>query len=156
MKSISLFNFPRAWRVAAIAAWGVFAGPLLWADEPHIADEAMAKPAGGTPVVASEIPSAKDLARPEWIDGGRARFIQTCAYCHGREGEAGKTPPFRSHANWDPKDIFETISNGRKRGGNVMPTWKDAIPPEDIWKIVAYIKFLAADADKAAAKESGG
>lgn len=89
-------------------------------------------------------------ARPEaelWqqsaIQEGKTRFIETCAYCHGQEGEAGKTRPFRTHTNWNPQDIFDTISNGRVRGGNVMPTWKETIPPEEIWKIVAYIKSLS-------------
>lgn len=85
-----------------------------------------------------------DLSRQEWIADGKKQFIQTCSYCHGQEGEAGKVRPFRTHTNWDPKDIFNTISEGRRRGGNVMPTWKEAIPAEDIWKIVAYIKSLSA------------
>ena len=85
-----------------------------------------------------------DLEQESTIQEGRTRFIRTCAYCHGQEGEAGKTRPFKTHTDWNPKDIFDTISNGRVRGGNVMPTWKDTIPPDEIWKIVAYIKSLSA------------
>ncbi|WP_162888578.1 cytochrome c [Dechloromonas sp. HYN0024] len=85
-----------------------------------------------------------DLEQESIIQEGKSRFIQTCAYCHGQEGEAGKTRPFKTHTNWDPQAIFDTISNGRQRGGNIMPTWKDSIPPEEIWKIVAYIKSLSA------------
>mgnify|MGYP001329625597 CR=1 FL=1 len=96
-------------------------------------------------------PAASDLARPEWISAGRQHFVQTCAYCHGPEGEAGKVRPFKSHVNWDPGEIFNTISEGRRRGGNVMPTWKDAIPAEEIWKIVAYIKSLSAPNEPLAA-----
>lgn len=93
-----------------------------------------------------------DLSRPEWIAEGKKQFVQTCAYCHGQEGEAGKVRPFRTHTNWDPKEIFNTISEGRRRGGNVMPTWKGAIPAEDIWKIVAYIKSLSAPNEAIAAE----
>ena len=85
-----------------------------------------------------------DLEQESTIQEGRTRFIRTCAYCHGQEGEAGKTRPFKTHTDWNPKDIFDTISNGRVRGGNVMPTWKDTIPPDEIWKIDAYIKSLSA------------
>lgn len=85
-----------------------------------------------------------DLQQESIIQEGKARFIRTCAYCHGQEGEAGKTRPFKTHTDWNPQDIFDTISNGRVRGGNVMPTWKDSIPPDEIWKIVAYIKSLSA------------
>lgn len=85
-----------------------------------------------------------DLQDQRIIQEGKTRFVQTCAYCHGQEGEAGKTRPFTTHTDWNPKDIFDTISNGRVRGGNVMPTWKGSIPPDEIWKIVAYIKSLSA------------
>jgi mono/diheme cytochrome c family protein len=92
----------------------------------------------------SDVYAGIDLEQDSIIQEGKARFVQTCAYCHGQEGEAGKTRPFKTHTNWEPQAIFDTISNGRVRGGNVMPTWKDAIPPEEIWKIVAYIRSLSA------------
>ena len=93
---------------------------------------------------ASEAHNGIELRQQAAIEEGKDRFIQTCAYCHGQEGEAGKTRPFRTRTDWDPQVIFDTISNGRVRGGNVMPSWKDTISPEDIWKIVAYIKSLSA------------
>lgn len=93
---------------------------------------------------ASNIPTGINLEQDSVIQEGKTRFIQTCAYCHGQEGEAGKTRPFKTHTDWEPQAIFDTISNGRRRGGNIMPTWKDSIPPEEIWKIVAYIKSLSA------------
>lgn len=99
--------------------------------------------AGAEPPANALRPEA-ELWQQSVIQEGRTRFIQTCAYCHGQEGEAGKTRPFKTHTDWNPQEIFDTISNGRVRGGNVMPTWKDTIPPEEIWKIVAYIKSLSA------------
>ena len=99
---------------------------------------------GSNDARASETRIGIDLEEDSVIQEGKARFIQTCAYCHGQEGEAGKTRPFKTHTNWDPQAIYDTISNGRQRGGNIMPTWKDSIPPEEIWKIVAYIKSLSA------------
>ena len=100
--------------------------------------------AAGTDPQVTEVRPEAELWQQSVIQEGKTRFIQTCAYCHGQEGEAGKTRPFRTHTDWNPQEIFDKISNGRVRGGNVMPTWKDAIPPEEIWKIVAYIKSLSA------------
>ena len=99
---------------------------------------------GSSNAQVSNIPTEINLEQDSVIQEGKARFIQTCAYCHGQEGEAGKTRPFKTHTNWEPQAIFDTISNGRRRGGNIMPTWKDSIPPDEIWKIVAYIKSLSA------------
>lgn len=99
---------------------------------------------GSSNAQASNIPTGINLEQDSVIQEGKTRFIQTCAYCHGQEGEAGKTRPFKTHTDWEPQAIFDTISNGRRRGGNIMPTWKDSISPEEIWKIVAYIKSLSA------------
>ncbi|WP_442975262.1 c-type cytochrome, partial [Salmonella enterica] len=96
----------------------------------------------GVPAVAAP-PSAEQLASPEWIAAGRAKFSATCAFCHGTEGDAGKHRPFREHIDWDPAQIHEVIREGRQRGANVMPSWKDSIDDEQIWQIVAYIKSLA-------------
>jgi mono/diheme cytochrome c family protein len=93
-------------------------------------------------------PGIDELRQPEWIAEGRKKFIQTCAYCHGVEGQAGKTRSFRSREGWDPQLIHDTIVNGRVNGPNVMPSWKGSIPDELIWKLVAYVKSLNADAPK--------
>jgi len=94
--------------------------------------------------VTTSAPTADDLKNPEWIQIGRTRFIQSCAYCHGTRGEAGKTRSFETREEWDPTVIHDTISNGRVNGPNVMPSWKGSIPDDVIWKIVAYIKSLSA------------
>ena len=93
------------------------------------------------------MPSPVNLLDPEWIRAGKTRFIQTCAYCHGTQGEAGKTQSFKTRRNWDPQLIHDTISNGRVNGPNVMPSWKGSIQDDVIWKIVAYIKSLSAEND---------
>jgi hypothetical protein len=38
-----------------------------------------------------------------------------------------------------PASIFSSIYEGRPQG---MPAWNPALPPQDIWKIVAYIQSL--------------
>ena len=93
-------------------------------------------------VQSMEAPTAEQLADPEWIAQGKARFVQVCAYCHGQEGDSGKARPFRERHTWDAQFIFDTISNGRQRGANIMPAWKGSISDDMIWKIVAYIRSL--------------
>lgn len=113
-----------AWACAAVLTTG-----LLWAS--------CAAAQGPSPR-----PSTEDLRNPEWIQAGRERFVKTCAYCHGYEGDAGKHVPFREHLDWDPAQIHAVITNGRQRGANVMPAWQGAISDDEIWRITAYILSL--------------
>ncbi len=125
---------------------------LLWAAaaaaDPAPAPVAPAATENPAAEVAMAAPGLAELRNPEWIAEGRKKFIQTCAYCHGVEGQAGKTRSFRSREGWDPQLIHDTIVNGRVNGPNVMPSWKGSIPDELIWKLVAYVKSLNADALK--------
>lgn len=88
-------------------------------------------------------PSAEQLRSPEWVQAGRERFVKTCAYCHGYEGDAGKHVPFREHLDWDPVQIHAVITHGRRRGANVMPAWQGALSDDEIWRLTAYIRSLA-------------
>jgi mono/diheme cytochrome c family protein len=91
---------------------------------------------------AAAAPSDAQLTDPAWIQAGREKFVATCGYCHGTEGDAGKHRPFRERVEWDAQQIHDVIAHGRQRGANVMPAWKDSIADEQIWQIVAYIKSL--------------
>lgn len=113
------------------------AGAAVAADSPAVAADA---PAAAD--VAAAVPSAQQLADPEWVAQGRKRFISACAYCHGQQGEAGKGKSFKDRPGWNPAQIHDVIADGRVRAGNVMPAWKESIPDADIWKLVAYIKSL--------------
>ena len=88
-------------------------------------------------------PDAQQLLDPQWIQEGRGKFIQTCGYCHGPEGDSGKHKPFRERVDWDPAAIHGVIANGRRRGANVMPAWKDTLSDDEIWRITAYIRSLS-------------
>lgn len=88
------------------------------------------------------LPPEKDLASAVWIEKGQELFAQSCAYCHGMKGDAGRTKSFAERPGWPPAKIYAVISKGRIRGANKMPSWEGLIPEDDIWKIVAYIKSL--------------
>ena len=100
----------------------------------------------GPPAAADseEVTVPQDLGSPDRISKGRHKFIATCGYCHGQEGDAGKNRAFRERpADWDPVYLHDTIVNGKRNGANVMPWWGGTMPDDEIWNIVAYIKSLS-------------
>ena len=83
------------------------------------------------------------LGDPQRIQAGKKRFGSTCAaYCHGAEGEGGKTPRFKGKSDFVPAEAFKVITEGRK-GTDVMPPWGKAFTPEQIWELVAYLQWLS-------------
>jgi mono/diheme cytochrome c family protein len=92
---------------------------------------------------ASDVASPFDLSDPARIAAGKKRFGANCAaYCHGSEGEGGKTPSFKGNKNFSPTAAYKTITEGRT-GADVMPPWGNAFTPEQIWELVAYINDLS-------------
>lgn len=74
---------------------------------------------------------------------GRTLFVaMNCAGCHGYEATGGMGPNLTDHY-WryggTPVLVFKSIYEGRPQG---MPAWNPALPPDDIWKVVAYIESL--------------
>ena len=84
-----------------------------------------------------------NLNDPARIQAGKKRFGSTCAaYCHGAEGEGGKTPRFKGKSDFLPAEAYKVITEGRT-GADVMPPWGKAFTPEQIWELVAYLRFLS-------------
>lgn len=81
---------------------------------------------------------------PVALEEGRQLFVQmNCAGCHGGHAGGGMAPNLRSPKEWlfgdTPAKIFDSISMGRGEG---MPAWGMKLPPDVIWKLVAYIQSL--------------
>ncbi|WP_210186224.1 cytochrome c [Hyphomicrobium sp. CS1GBMeth3] len=84
-----------------------------------------------------------DLSDPAKIEIGKKRFGANCAaYCHGSEGEGGKTPSFKGNTNFAPANAHKTITEGRV-GADVMPPWGRTFTSEQIWELVAYLNYLS-------------
>ena len=80
---------------------------------------------------------------PQAIQQGKQLYIRmNCAGCHAYNGK-GNMGPDLTDAEWRygglPIQIYETIRDGRPQG---MPAWGAALPPDEIWKLVAYIQSL--------------
>lgn len=99
----------------------------------------------GTPqgaVAALSTPNPFE-GNPQAVQQGRELFIRmNCAGCHGYNAK-GNMGPDLTDAYWRygglPVQIYKTLVDGRPNG---MPAWGAALPPDDIWKLVAYIQSL--------------
>jgi mono/diheme cytochrome c family protein len=106
------------------------------------ADAQAEAPATGSAVHDSLPPIAQEvLAAPDSARVAEVTFVQNCAYCHGNQGSGGKA---RSLQCRDLKAdyLFDTITNGRKRGSLIMPPWKDSMDERTRWQLTAYIMGL--------------
>src|SRR5262245_3531715 len=85
------------------------------------------------------------LDDPVAIAEGGHRFSASCTgYCHGREGRVARAPKLRGKT-YDPNWLYARIAQGSPSGatGVVMPAFATMLPPEEIWKLVAYIMSLS-------------
>jgi cytochrome c oxidase cbb3-type subunit III len=97
------------------------------------------------PVPAAPFP----LDDPEAVAEGAKRFSASCTgYCHGREGRVSRAPKLRGKT-YEPGFLYARISNGLPAGqtGLPMPAFQTMLPPEEIWKVVAYIMSLSTAKD---------
>lgn len=71
-----------------------------------------------------------------------------CPKCHGTSATGGDGPNLTDDAwliDGTDETLFRTISKGRpKPTARVeMPSWEDALEPDQIWKIIAWIRSLS-------------
>jgi mono/diheme cytochrome c family protein len=79
------------------------------------------------------------LDDPEAVSEGAKRFSSSCTgYCHGREGRVSRAPKLRGKT-YEPGYLYSRIANGFPP----MPAFQTVLPPEEIWKLVAYIMSLS-------------
>jgi putative heme-binding domain-containing protein len=116
---------------------------------PAPADDQPAKPGDATavPVSPPEEPSpAKSLTVEEQaaLAEGQALYRGLCSGCHGGTGRGGKGPNLTDdrwlHGSKD-EDLARVITNGVPR--TTMKKLGEALKPEQIAKIIAYVRSLA-------------
>lgn len=80
---------------------------------------------------------------PNSIQEGKKLFTSmNCAGCHGYGAKGGMGPDLTDTAwrySGTPIAIYKSIYEGRPQG---MPAWGNALPPQTIWLLVAYIQSL--------------
>lgn len=96
---------------------------------------------GPTPDTLSEPPNPYANDRSAIGEGRRLFGWYNCSGCHGDHAGGGMGPSLRD-STWlyggTAARIYRSIAQGRRNG---MPTW-GKLPPDQIWKLVAYIKSL--------------
>jgi cytochrome c oxidase cbb3-type subunit 3 len=82
-------------------------------------------------------------ADPAVLDRGRARFVRTCAPCHGEQAQ-GLIGPNLTDDHWlhggKVAEIFHTVVNGVPAKG--MPPWGRALKPDELAAVVSYVRSL--------------
>lgn len=112
---------------AGVFLWMLVAGvPLCFSQQAPMPDQVKNPFAGNAAAIAE----------------GKALYNQTCQGCHGGDAQGGRGPALAggnfSHGSQD-QDIFQTIRTGIP--GTMMPAF-GAIPADDVWKIIAYLRSL--------------
>lgn len=89
-----------------------------------------------TPSTATATPPI-DLNDLAIIKAGEALYLQTCRYCHGKEGQGGRGPMLRGRG-FDYRHVLDRITNGYPP----MPAFNRLYTPEQIWQIVAFVQSM--------------
>ncbi|HEY2749722.1 c-type cytochrome [Phenylobacterium sp.] len=97
----------------------------------------------GQPISASRIANPFAGNAQAAAEGKQLFSAMNCVYCHGAEA-SGLMGPALNNAGWRyggaPAELYRSIHDGRPQG---MPAWGGRLPPEQIWKLVAYLETLA-------------
>lgn len=119
----------RGWLVLSVAAGIVLAGAVGERD-------ALAQ--GMRPPPPAAVTPPFDLKDPEVVAAGASMFRRSCTgYCHGPEGRISRAPVLRGR-DFEPRYLYLRIAGGSPP----MPAYQTVLPPEEIWKLVAYILSL--------------
>jgi mono/diheme cytochrome c family protein len=86
----------------------------------------------------------------EVLERGRERYNIYCAPCHSRVGDGNGFIPARGFPRKPPSYHIERLRTAPlghfydviTSGFGIMPDYASQIPPQDRWKIVAYIRAL--------------
>jgi mono/diheme cytochrome c family protein len=129
-------------------------------EKPSTVETAMANVAKDI-VIPIETESLKNPlpSNQQVVTQGQQIYLQSCAICHGTDGHGqttlgqGMYPPVMDLTSphvqhWDDSEMFWIIQNGVRMTG--MASWKEAISPDDTWKLVIFIHRLP-DLDSAEA-----
>ena len=120
------------------------------------------------------IPSAPKKT-PELVARGRLMYLEAgCADCHGEGGKGDGPSSTELKDEWGnhiapsdlnltrlprksglaPVDLYRTIATGLD--GTPMPSYADALTPEEIWAIATYLYALPPETDWAGLPEGNG
>jgi len=125
---------------------GLGAGPGRIASYEAEVEAARARYAAAAPQPAAPVDDATLLALardPQALAAGKEVFVSACASCH-REDGGGSIGPNLTDDYWlhgaRPMQLHATVVNGVLDKG--MPAWNEALTPEQVARVVAYVTTL--------------
>jgi quinohemoprotein ethanol dehydrogenase len=89
-------------------------------------------------------------ATPAAIHQGAGIYMRYCLYCHGFGVISGSSVPDLRYATAETHHQFQSIVLGGVRESRGMPSFKDALKPDQVQLIQAYVLSQAAAASKPA------
>ena len=102
---------------------------------------------------AQDFKPPSNLKSPAMIAAGLAFFNQRCAgRCHGVDGQEGEqhNSTLVGKAYLDTTYVYVTLITGRP--GSAMPSWKDRLSDDELWKVIAFTSSLGDQARSSAGK----
>lgn len=97
------------------------------------------------------------------LANGKAKYLEHCAACHGKEGKGDGpdakdlNPKPRNHTDGNVMNrlrdnyLFTVVKNGGQAVGksDQMPGWGNILSDQDITDVIAFVRTLAKPAYKA-------
>jgi mono/diheme cytochrome c family protein len=94
--------------------------------------------------------SVPQLLNSDMIANGLRLFRRSCSQCHGAPGEApddfakgllpGAPRLEQVGRQWTSRNIYWVVAHGIKM--TAMPAWEFRLTNQEIWNVVAFVKFL--------------
>ncbi len=93
-------------------------------------------------------------AAPATIHEGNVLYMRYCFYCHGVGVISGSSVPDLRYATPETQDQFESIVLEGARESRGMPSFHDALKPDQVHAIQAYVLSQAAAAAKTSSNKA--
>jgi len=126
--------------------------PIALPGDPTLSHVPMGAPPGSPLELSTNIPNPYEGDAVAVAQGKALFSAMNCVYCHGSGGSGLIGPPLNA-PGWryggTPAQIYNSIHDGRPQG---MPAWGESLPPDQIWKLVAYVESLGGASPPATAK----
>lgn len=93
-----------------------------------------------SPLAAME---SKHIGNPESIEAGRAKYGNTCLFCHGAKGVGARAPTlvaggFAPGGVLDNNHYLITLKYGRP--GTIMGSYEGILTEDEMWQVIAYLR----------------
>jgi mono/diheme cytochrome c family protein len=126
---MTLRDLPMLARRAMRAAVVVLLAAAVMVSSPASAQDEATGPRDPPPPLPAAL-----LKDPKVIAQGEKVWKELCTHCHGAKAYPGKAPKLEPR-RYTPEFVWDRVHNGFRN----MPPWKEALTPEQIIGVVAWV-----------------